>query len=105
MSEFVAVAKLSDVTEETGHTVEIRGRLVALFQHQGTIYAIDDICPHMGASLGSGAVCEGIVSCPWHGWRFRVTDGTWADAPQSGTRIPQYSTKVDGETILVEVDW
>ena len=46
-------------------------------------FAIDDVCPHMGASLSGGYVEDGIVTCPWHAWRFRLTDGTWADNPRS----------------------
>ena len=33
----------------------------------------------MGASLSGGYVENGVVTCPWHAWRFRLTDGAWAD--------------------------
>lgn len=105
MSEFVPVAKLAALKQETGHTVEVKGRLIALFLKDGVVHAMDDICPHMGASLGSGSVHDGIVICPWHGWRFRVTDGKWADAPKSGTAVPCYEVKVAGDDILLNVHW
>lgn len=105
MPNYVAVAKLSDLKEETGHTVEVRGRLVALFLDQGVVHATDDICPHMGASLGSGSVCEGIVMCPWHGWRFRIADGAWADAPNAGGGVAHYDAKVEDGTVYLDVAW
>ena len=40
------------------------------------------MCPHMGASLAGGFVEDGIVTCPWHYWRFRLADGAWADNPR-----------------------
>jgi nitrite reductase (NADH) small subunit/3-phenylpropionate/trans-cinnamate dioxygenase ferredoxin subunit len=53
----------------------------------GNYHAIDDLCPHMGASLAAGEVYNGIVTCPWHAWRFRVTDGTWCDNPRIKTTV------------------
>ena len=75
MDAFVPVARRADLKETTGHVVELKGRLIALFLVDGAVHAMDDACPHMGASLGAGYVEGGIVICPWHSWRFRVTDG------------------------------
>ncbi|MEZ6075449.1 MAG: Rieske (2Fe-2S) protein [Pirellulaceae bacterium] len=47
-------------------------------------YAIDDFCPHQGASLAAGYIVEGCaVACAWHHWRFSLEDGTWLDNPKS----------------------
>ena len=90
---------------DTGFTVEVKGRLLALFLLDGKPCAIDDSCPHMGASLGDGSVHDGIVMCPWHAWRFRLSDGVWADAPKSGQKVNCYAAKVEEGKVLVEVDW
>jgi nitrite reductase (NADH) small subunit/3-phenylpropionate/trans-cinnamate dioxygenase ferredoxin subunit len=105
MSEFVAVARLADLSEGTGKTVSIKGRLVALFLVQGQVHAIDDACPHMGASLADGRVCDQIVACPWHGWRFRVTDGVWVDAPKSGRGVASYPTRIQNGVVELQVNW
>jgi nitrite reductase (NADH) small subunit/3-phenylpropionate/trans-cinnamate dioxygenase ferredoxin subunit len=105
MANFVKVAKRSDLKEDTGHTVEVKGRLVALFLDKETVYAMDDMCPHMGASLGAGHVCNGLVVCPWHGWRFRINDGRWADAPSSGTAVVHYDAKIEGDDVFLDVNW
>src|SRR3990172_4005116 len=68
MRDFVTVAKVSSLGEGQGQTVVAGDKLVALFLDRGQYYAIDDLCPHMGASLGGGSICEGIVTCPWHAW-------------------------------------
>jgi nitrite reductase (NADH) small subunit/3-phenylpropionate/trans-cinnamate dioxygenase ferredoxin subunit len=58
--------------------------------------AIDDFCPHMGASLAEGYLEAGVVSCPWHAWRFRVCDGTWCDNPK--IKIDAFPVRVrDGQ--------
>lgn len=99
MGEYVTVAQVGDLEEGQGITVTVGERLVALFLHEGEYRAIDDLCPHQGASLGAGCVVEGAVSCPWHGWRFRLDDGKWADNPRLG--VDTYETRVDGSDVQV----
>lgn len=105
MSQYQEVAKFSDLKPDGGHMVEVKGRLLALFLVNGQPHAIDDACPHMGASLASGYVEDAVVTCPWHAWRFCVTDGVWADAPKSGTKVRSYRAKVEGNAVFVDVDW
>ncbi|TWT41609.1 Rieske (2Fe-2S) protein [Botrimarina hoheduenensis] len=98
--EFITVAKLGDLAEGEGRTVEVGNRLVALFLHQGQHLAIDDFCPHQGASLGAGCLDEeGAVACPWHGWRFRMTDGTWCDNPRIG--VDRFAVRIAGDEVQV----
>lgn len=99
MPEFRTVCKTSDVPEGLGRTVYLDDKPVALFQVNGEFFAIDDTCPHMGASLGSGFVEHGCVTCPWHFWRFRLADGKWADNPRLG--IAHYPVRVAGDEIQV----
>ena len=100
MSEFRKVCRVGDVTEGEGKTVEIDDKLIALFLHQGQYYAIDDVCPHMGASLSGGYVENATVTCPWHAWRFCLTDGTWMDYKK--IKIGSYAVRVVGDEIQVQ---
>jgi len=102
MSEFVTVAQLGTISEGEGKTFNLGGRLVAVFCDGGEYFAIDDVCPHMGASLGAGAVEEGVVTCPWHAWRFRICDGTWQDSPK--TKIDSFEVRVAGDEIQVRMN-
>ncbi len=102
MSEFVTVAKVGAIPAGQGGTFAIGEKLVAVFNRDGTYYAIDDLCPHMGASLGAGQLDEqGAVTCPWHAWRFDVCDGTWRDNPR--LKIPSYPVRVVGDEIQVQL--
>jgi len=101
MAEFQSVCKIHDLSRETGKTVAVGSRLVAIFVVGDEPCAIDDVCPHMGASLGAGEVEGGIVTCPWHAWRFRVTDGTWADNPR--IKIPSFPVRVVGDDVQVQI--
>jgi nitrite reductase (NADH) small subunit len=101
MSEFRTVCRVGEVLEGEGKTVEIAGKLIAVFLHQGQYFAIDDVCPHMGASLSGGYVENGTVTCPWHAWRFRLCDGAWADYTK--IKIGSYPVRVAGDDIQVDV--
>ncbi len=102
MSEFVTVAKVGSIPEGEGATFPLGDRLVAVFNLAGTYHAIDDLCPHMGASLGAGQLDdEGKVTCPWHAWRFDVCDGTWCDNPR--LKIDAFEVRVQGDEIQVAV--
>lgn len=102
MSEFVTVSKVGSIPEGQGASFPVGDRLVAVFNQGGNYTAIDDVCPHMGASLGAGQLDEeGKVMCPWHAWRFDVCDGTWCDNPT--LKIDTFEVRVEGEDIQVKV--
>jgi nitrite reductase (NADH) small subunit len=101
MPEFRRVCQVGDVHEGEGKTVEVNGKLIALFRTGGQYYAIDDMCPHMGASLADGCVENGIVTCSWHAWRFRLSDGAWADNPR--IKIGCFPVRVEGDEVQVQV--
>jgi len=74
-SNFVRVADLKDVVEGTPKAVKVDGRSIALFQHQGNIYATDNQCPHMGYPLVRGRIRNGVLTCDWHGWSYDMRGG------------------------------
>src|SRR5437868_2203926 len=102
MAEFRRVCTKSEVPEGEARTVEVAGKLIALFCVNGAYHAIDDMCPHMGASLSGGYVENGIVTCPWHAWRFRLNDGAWADNPR--IKIGCYPVRVEDGAVQIQVE-
>jgi nitrite reductase (NADH) small subunit/3-phenylpropionate/trans-cinnamate dioxygenase ferredoxin subunit len=100
-SDFHTVARVGSIPDGQGITVVVGERLVAVFNQSGQYFAIDDVCPHMGASLGAGLCIDGVVTCPWHAWRFRISDGTWMDSPR--IKIDSFETRVVGDEIQVRI--
>ena len=80
--------------------VTVNQKDVAVFRVNGQFFAIDDLCPHMGASLSGGYVENGVVTCPWHYWRFQLSDGAWADNPKVKTGC--YTVHVVGDDLQIE---
>jgi nitrite reductase/ring-hydroxylating ferredoxin subunit len=82
-ARFVRVGRLDDIQSAGCKTVQANGHTLAVFSHQGKVYAVDNRCPHMGFPLQRGTVKDGILTCHWHHARFDLaTGGTfdlWAD--------------------------
>ena len=101
MTEFTTVAKVADIPPGTGQAFPVNGRMVAVFNEDGRFFAIDDFCPHMGASLAGGYLEKGIVTCPWHAWRFCIHDGAWCDNPR--VKIDAFECRVEADEVQVRV--
>ncbi|SAL84451.1 Rieske (2Fe-2S) domain-containing protein [Caballeronia arvi] len=59
----------------------VDGRSVVLFNVEGVIHAIDNSCPHNGASLANGRLDGHVLQCPAHGLRFDLVSGCVVGAP------------------------
>jgi len=99
MSEFITVAQVGDIPNGEGRAFEYHDQMVAVFNNDGEYRAIDDMCPHMGASLASGHFEDWIVTCPWHAWSFDTRDGTWCDNRR--LKIDVYQVRLVGEEIQI----
>lgn len=76
------LAHVRDLPEGKSMVVQgPEGLSVALFNLGGQVFALENRCPHMDGPLGEGDVENGIVTCPWHGWQFDITDGACQNMP------------------------
>lgn len=101
VSSWFTVARVDEVARGRGKTVRAGDRDIALFNESGEFFAIDDTCPHQGASLGEGTLHEGRVICPWHSWIFELRTGACRGVPQLA--VACYATRRSGETVEVEI--
>jgi nitrite reductase (NADH) small subunit len=101
MPMFVTVARVGEIADGEARTVAGPRKAISVFRVGEQYHAIDDMCPHMGASLAAGFVENGIVTCSWHFWRFRLSDGAWADNPR--IKIGCYPVHVVGDEIRLEL--
>jgi apoptosis-inducing factor 3 len=95
------VARFADVREDRGTQVEIGKQKILLLRVGDQVRAYQAECPHAGAPLADGAVCNGRLICPWHKASFAIKNGQLREPPalDSLTRYP--AEVVDGQ---VQVD-
>ncbi len=68
--------RVEDLPLGSSKTIELpEGREIALYNVNGEFYATENFCPHKGAPLAEGILCEHVIECFWHGWQFDVRTG------------------------------
>ena len=81
--------------------VRLAGHDVALFNIEGTLYAIADSCPHQGASLAAGVLNGRQVQCRAHGLRFDLATGMMPGTSGFGVRAYAIEHDAGGRALLV----
>ncbi|MEM9432968.1 MAG: Rieske 2Fe-2S domain-containing protein [Pseudomonadota bacterium] len=76
------------------------GNRIAVFNQAGKLSAISNACAHQNGPLGEGRVIDCLVTCPWHGFQYDVTNGR-SPAPFT-EMVPTYNLRLDGMTVLAE---
>ncbi len=77
------------------------GERIAVFRDGDQIGALTNLCAHQNGPLGEGRIIDGCVTCPWHGYQYRLSDGC-APAPFT-EKLVTYNVRL-GEKGKVEVD-
>jgi 3-phenylpropionate/trans-cinnamate dioxygenase ferredoxin component len=80
----------------------VNGRSIVLFNIDGTIHAIDNACPHNGASLASGQLEGCMLRCPAHGLRFDVRTGCMPGA--GGLSLTTFRVRAIAGKLLVSLE-
>jgi len=76
------------------------GERIAVFRDGNQVGAVTNLCAHQNGPLGEGRIIDGCITCPWHGYQYRLADG--CAPPPFTEKLATYRVRVqDG---LVEVD-
>jgi nitrite reductase/ring-hydroxylating ferredoxin subunit len=73
---------------------------LCLWRENGTVYAFDNRCPHLGFPMQKGSLKDGIVTCHWHQWRFDACGG--GCLTEGGTDLPSFPVEVRGDEVWVD---
>lgn len=95
------VASLADLRQDRGIQVEVGEKKVVLVRHGDEVRAYQAQCPHAGAPLADGAVCNGHLICPWHKAQFAVSDGSLCEPPALNA-LTRYPLQVVEDQIHVD---
>ncbi len=97
----VFAAKTGDVPNFGKKVISVSGQDVLFVNIKGTIYAMENECPHQGSPLSAAIVKDGYIACPRHGYRFNLSDGACNEHPEYILRI--YPVQVQGDDIMVDL--
>lgn len=98
--DWVKVATVQEVPDGRAMVVCLKDReRVALFRDGNRLAAVSNVCAHQAGPLGEGAVVDGCLTCPWHGYQYRLEDGT--SPPPYTEKIATYAVRVEGQDVLL----
>ena len=86
-----------------GHCKTIKlstGRELALYNVDGEFYATENSCPHQGAPLAQGILCEHVIECGLHGWQFDVRTGECLTVDE---RIETYRVVIEDGSVKIVI--
>ena len=102
MSQLIKVAQKKDIPLGKGKSIEVEGKMIAIFNIDNQIFAMDDTCTHAGASLAEGVTEGHKVTCPWHSAEFDIKTGQALCAP-AFEHLKTYKVEVVGDDINIQV--
>ena len=101
MSKDITIGSTSEIEKGKGKAFDVGEKRIAVFNIGGNFQAIDDACPHAGASLAEGYLEDGKVGCPWHYAEFDLATGKHLNAPASCGVVAYEVRMEDGQVKVV----
>ena len=95
------VAQFADIPEHRGLEVEVAGTKIVLLRVGDQLRAYQGECPHAGAPLAEGALCNGRLICPWHKAAYRMEDGALCEPPALDS-LKRYPLQMRDDQVWVD---
>jgi NADPH-dependent 2,4-dienoyl-CoA reductase/sulfur reductase-like enzyme/nitrite reductase/ring-hydroxylating ferredoxin subunit len=94
------ITALADLAEARPQRIKLGDTSILLIRSGDTVHAFGADCPHAGAPLEEGAVCNGRLICPWHKGTFDIATGALVEPPPL-LPLTRYPVRIDGGDVLV----
>lgn len=88
-----------EITAGTPTRARMGDHDVLLLRVEDRLFAYRNSCPHQGMPLHDGEIEDGVLTCPWHGYRFEVDSGECRNVPL--VQLEPYPLRVEGGRIWV----
>jgi nitrite reductase/ring-hydroxylating ferredoxin subunit/DMSO/TMAO reductase YedYZ heme-binding membrane subunit len=99
---FVYVCNTNEFTESHAKIFCVAKERIAVYLHEGKLYAIHNVCKHQGGPLGEGKIIDGCITCPWHGYQYLPHNGQ--SPPPFKEKVSTYQIKVVDGKVLINPD-
>lgn len=103
MSDWVTVCRADELAPGSWKSVDVDGAPIVVFNLDGRLYAIEDVCTHDGGQLTGGTVEGAEIVCPRHGARFCIKTGAALTAP-AYEPTAAFPVRVESGSIQVKDD-
>jgi nitrite reductase/ring-hydroxylating ferredoxin subunit/DMSO/TMAO reductase YedYZ heme-binding membrane subunit len=98
---WIAVGPPLSIPDKAARIVApVGGERIAVFRDGERIGALSNLCAHQNGPIGEGRIIDGCVTCPWHGYQYRLEDG--CAPPPFTEKLVTYRVRINRG--IVEVD-
>jgi nitrite reductase (NADH) small subunit len=95
----VTLGGVDDIPVGEGRAYAVEGRQIAVFRlRDGSLRALDAVCPHRGGPLADGLTDSRRVVCPLHGFTYDLATGE--EVGNGGVAVTAYPARVDAAGII-----
>lgn len=101
-TDWVCIAKRNQITPDVPLTGTEGENGVGIYEIDGQLYAIEDVCPHAYALLSQGFVQDGKVECPLHAAVFDIKTGQCLDGP-ADRDLQTFPVEIIGDDVFVQI--
>lgn len=98
---YVKVCSLDLVPSGSVKSFRVDGKEVMVINSDDKLFCLQARCTHAGAPLADGTMENGILTCPWHGSKFRISDGEVLKGP-ANRGLQGYRNMVKDNFLYVE---
>ncbi|MEH2413939.1 NifU family protein [Nostoc sp.] len=100
-STWIKVATIDQVAEFSVLIVQFAGNSLILHRQGATVKCYRNACAHLGSPLEKGKVENGIITCPSHGFQYKLETGECLTAPD--VSLQSYPVKIKDDKVFVKL--
>ncbi|MBN4002269.1 NifU family protein [Nostoc sp. LPT] len=100
-STWIKVATIDEVPEFSVLAVQIAGSSLILNRQGITVKCYRNACTHLGSPLEKGKIENGILTCPSHGFQYKLETGECLTAPD--VSLQSYPVKIKDDKVFVKL--
>jgi nitrite reductase/ring-hydroxylating ferredoxin subunit len=96
------IGKVKDLPDGEMRQYDIAEKNILVINQNGHFFALSSKCSHVGGPLAKGNLKDGILTCPWQGSQFRITDGSVIKGP-SKKPLTVYPIEIENGYLFIHI--
>jgi nitrite reductase/ring-hydroxylating ferredoxin subunit/DMSO/TMAO reductase YedYZ heme-binding membrane subunit len=98
---WIVVGPPESIPDKAARIVAAHGaERIAVFRDGDQIGALTNLCAHQNGPIGEGRIVDGCVTCPWHGYQYRLEDG--CAPPPFTEKLATYRVRISCGNVEVD---
>ena len=100
MSKWIKITEIENIPSMGSRVIQYGELEIAVFKtRDGSVFAINNECPHKQGKLSEGLVHDHIVTCPMHNWDIDLKSGTALGNDSGCTNT--YESKIEDDIFYI----